>query len=263
MASLLRRGGLPREVDSPSPDRADNRTRRRFLRRQWRRRWHLWRIVLAVALAAVALGGAVWTVYHSELLSVSTIQVEGVDLLPRDAVRQAALTAGGAPMGEPLVRVDTEAIEARVESLAAVRSAEVTRVWPDQLLIRVNERQVVATVELGGRIRGMDASGVAFRDYAKAPKGLPEIRTDQEVDTDTLREAGRVVTSLPTALQRKVGHVSVESIDRISLQLRDGRVVLWGSAEESADKARVLESLLATRARSYDVSVPGLPTYRR
>ena len=49
-------------------------------------------------------------------------------------------------------------------------------------------------------------------------------------------------------------------MDRISLVLRDGRVVVWGSAEQSEDKAAVLAALLRARdAQRYDVSVPGQP----
>ena len=42
--------------------------------------------------------------------------------------------------------------------------------------------------------------------------------------------------------------------------LRDGRQVVWGSAEDSAAKAEVLVALLKEPAKRYDVSVPGQPT---
>jgi cell division protein FtsQ len=37
---------------------------------------------------------------------------------------------------------------------------------------------------------------------------------------------------------------------------------MWGSAEDSADKAAVLAVLLEQRADEIDVSVPGRPTTR-
>ena len=42
----------------------------------------------------------------------------------------------------------------------------------------------------------------------------------------------------------------------------DGREVLWGSAEESEQKAQVLALLLEEKGRVFDVSVPGSPTAR-
>ena len=46
--------------------------------------------------------------------------------------------------------------------------------------------------------------------------------------------------------------------DSLTMRAR-GATVLWGSAAQSALKARVLVKLLAHPARSYDVSVPGQP----
>ena len=50
------------------------------------------------------------------------------------------------------------------------------------------------------------------------------------------------------------------TVDQISLVLRDGRTVEWGSAEQSELKAEVLVPLLKRPAQRYDVSVPGQPT---
>ncbi len=57
--------------------------------------------------------------------------------------------------------------------------------------------------------------------------------------------------------------VRVRTVDTIALQLRNGRTVRWGSADGSADKARVLAVLLGQTASFYDVSVPGQPVIRR
>ncbi|MGL5827557.1 MAG: cell division protein FtsQ/DivIB [Nocardioides sp.] len=236
----------------------DERTRRRFRRRQWRRRWHVWRLIALAALGTGLLLGAGWAVYFSPMLVARSVEVRGTELLTAAQVDAAARLR----LGEPLVQVDLDAVDARVEALAPVRSAEVTRIWPDTVLVEVTERRAVAVVEIGGRIRGMDESGVLFRGYRSAPSGLPRIRTELTVDTDTLHEAGQVLAALPPEVSRLVSYVSVETIDRISLVLRDDRVVLWGSAEESVDKGRVVGKLLAIPARRYDVSVPGLPTYR-
>jgi cell division protein FtsQ len=39
--------------------------------------------------------------------------------------------------------------------------------------------------------------------------------------------------------------------------------VLWGSADDSANKAEVLAVLLKQKASFYDVSVPGQPILKR
>ena len=61
-----------------------------------------------------------------------------------------------------------------------------------------------------------------------------------------------------TALARRLAAAD----DRIRLELAGGRTVMWGSAEDSAEKAEVLAVLLGRDARQIDVSVPGRPTTR-
>jgi cell division protein FtsQ len=167
------------------------------------------------------------------------------------------------PEGEQLAFVDLADAERRVETLSEVKDADVTRAWPDGVLITVTERTAVAVVELGGKIRGLDADGIVFRDYTSVPKGMPRVRPTTSAGTDALKEAAGVVSALPDDLAARVDHVEVQTIDQITLVLRDGREVLWGSAEESKLKATVLAELLAVQdAQVYDVSVPGSPTTR-
>jgi cell division protein FtsQ len=237
-------------------DVATIRSRKRFARRQWARRWLAWRRVVALLLLIALMAGTVWLFYFSDALAVKDVEVHGTRILASDEVREVAAV----PSGQPLARVDLDAIRARVEALAEVRDAEVTRTWPDQVLIDVEERVAIAVVEIGGRTRGMDAEGVVFSEYPKPPPGMPQVRTSTETGGDALREAALVVESLPAEISRRVDHVEVATIDQISLVLREGKTVVWGSAEESEAKAEVLAGLLQQPARTYDVSVPGQPT---
>ena len=75
-----------------------------------------------------------------------------------------------------------------------------------------------------------------------------------------LVEGAAVVSSLDGDVSSLVDYVEVRTVDEILLHLRDGRLVRWGSAEQSEDKAAVLLQLLRRKAEVYDVSVPGSPT---
>jgi len=232
------------------------RSRKRFARRQWARRWLAWRRVVALLLLMALMVGLVWLFYFSDVLAVKQVEVEGTRTLSSEEIRDVAAV----PSGEPLARVDLQAIRARVQALAVVRDAKVTRSWPDRVLIDVDERIAIAVVEIGGRIRGMDAEGVVFRDYPKPPPDMPQVRTSSDTRSDALREAAAVVEALPPEIDRQVDHIEVATIDQISLVLRDGKTVVWGSAEDSEAKAEVLAGLLRQPAHAYDVSVPGQPT---
>jgi cell division protein FtsQ len=241
-------------------DRASRRTRRRFARRQWSRRWLSLRYVLGFLALVALVGTSVWLVFFSATLQVKHVEVVGNDLLSDARIRERA----DVPVGDQLALVDLGRADARVASLAEVKSVDVTRTWPDGVRIEVVERTAVAVVELAGRIRGLDADGVVFRDYQAVPKGMPRVRPGGAAGTDALKEAATVVSALPDDLAARVDHVEVETVDQITLVMRDQRQVLWGSAEQSALKAEVIDRLLAAvQAPVYDVSVPGNPTTRQ
>ncbi len=232
--------------------------RKRFARRQWARRWLTWRYVVAAGTVFAVLGGGVYLVFYSDTLSVQGVEVTGTQTLSEERVRDVA----DVPTGGPLATVDLDRIAFRIRSLAVVKSAEVTRQWPHDVLIEIVERQPVAVVEIAGELHSLDAEGVVFGNYQRAPDGLPIVRADVGVDAEALAEGATVVAALPDAIAAKVDHAEVLSVDRITLTLHDGRAVEWGSADESDEKARVLTAMLRHDAEVYDVSVPSRPSCR-
>jgi cell division protein FtsQ len=239
--------------------------RARFARRRWLARLGRWRLVLLAVAAAGAVGAVGWLFWSSDLLAVDRVSVQGTSVLTDAEVAQAA----GVNLGTPLARVDLDQAEARVSELAAVADAAVVRDWPGTLRIEVSEREPVAVVAAGGRFRALDREGVLFRRYARPPIRLPLVQggaldastlPDGAARADAMREVASVVVALDPAVAARVDHVEVASLDAIELVLRSGERVRWGSAEESAFKARVLAALMRMPAAVYDVSVPGFPT---
>jgi cell division protein FtsQ len=230
--------------------------RKRFARRQWARRWLTWRYIVAVVGVFAVLGGGVYLVFFSDTLSVQGVEVTGTQTLSDEQVREVAAV----PTGGPLATVDLDRIAYRVKSLAVVKSAEVTRKWPHDVLIDIVERQPVAVVDIAGQLHSLDEDGVVFGTYKRAPQGLPRVRADVGVDEEALAEGAAVVAALPDEIATKVDYAEVLSVDRITLRLHDGREVVWGSAEESEQKAEVLAAMLRHDARVYDVSVPSRPS---
>jgi cell division protein FtsQ len=243
--------------EDAGPDKATRRSRRRFARRQWRRRWLAWRYLLAIVLVLALVGGGIYAVWFSSWLAVDDIEVSGAQTVKVKDIEALS----GIDEGEPLARVDLAAAERRISALAVIKSVSVTRQWPHGILISIEERVAIAVVEIGDRLRGMDADGVVFSDYKKAPPGLPRVETAIGTTSAALREAAKVISALPQELSLLVDHVKVTTVDQISLALKDGRTVVWGSADQSDTKAEVLATLLATvEAQVYDVSVPSKPT---
>lgn len=235
--------------------------RKRFARRQWARRWLAWRALVVLLLVVAALAGAVWLVFVSSVFAVADVTVEGNRVLDPREVRRVAKV----PTGRPLATVDLDAIAARVEALAPVWGVDVSRVWPDRVRIAIRERVPVAVVERDGVVRGLDKDGVIFMRYPSAPKDLPVVHISASTRSDALAEAATVIGVLPADLASRIDFVEVETVDTISLEMRNGRTIFWGSADDSESKAKVVGVLLdaAPGASTYDVSVPGQPTTRR
>ncbi|HEX2895979.1 MAG TPA: FtsQ-type POTRA domain-containing protein [Marmoricola sp.] len=231
---------------------------REFARRRWGRRLRRARPFLYAALALAVVLGGVWLVFFSSVVTVRDVSVQGTRTISSVRVRAVAKT----PIGLQLARVDLGAIRARVETIPAVKSVSVSRSWPHTVAISITERTPVAVVDRGAGLQAVDEDGVLFGSYPRQPADLPLLQTAPDVNAEALSEAAHVVTSLRPDIRAIVDRVEVESVDRIRLHLSGGRTVMWGRAEQSAEKASVLAVLLHQKAQEIDVSVPERPTTR-
>jgi len=248
---------------APPPSAGPDEETVRIARKDFRRRRHAgrWRRVRLVALALLlvaAVSASVWLVFFSSYVTAEGVEVTGTATLADRRVERAA----DVPIGTPLARVDLDAIRARVESIAAVKSADVSRSWPHGVQIAVTERTAVAVIDQGEGLRALDEDGVLFGRYDSRPRRTPLVNAPPDTTDEALVEAGRVIGSLPVGIAGRVDTVEVSSVDKIELVLGNGRRVLWGSAEDSGQKAEVLAVMLKRPGQQIDVSVPGRPTTR-
>lgn len=232
---------------------------RRFMARARRRRM---RAVLpwALMVGGLALAGLVgWVLVGTGLFGVREVRVEGAELVTAVEVRAVA----GVPDGTPLARVDLAATAERIGGLPAVERVDVTRDWPDVLVVRLTERTGVAVVPQEDQFLVVDAAGVVFRRLSVPPDGLPVVRLATPGPADPETQAALVVLAeLTPQLRAELVDVTVEGLARLTLHLRDERRVVWGDATRGADKARVATALLNGAAATIDVSAPDVVTVR-
>ncbi len=257
MRDRLRR--RPQTVSSAGPEEETVRIAHRDFRRRRRAgRWRTLRWVVLSMLLVAAVGASAWLVLFSSHVTARDVEVSGTATLAEGRVERAARV----PVDTPLARVDLDAVRARVESIATVRRAEVSRAWPHAVRIAVTERTPVAVIDQGDGLRAIDVDGVLFGTYDRRPPGVPLVRTAPGTADEALLEGARVIASLPPRVLVQVERVEVASVDEIELVLGTGRRVLWGSAQDSGQKAEVLAVLLRRPGQQIDVSVPGRPTTR-
>ena len=211
-----------------------------------------WTLIGAVVLM-IALGITAWL---SPVLSVRTVDVSGLDQVPREEV----LTALGSVKGTPLLRVDTTAAAHRVAGIARVAQVRVKRDYPSSLLVEVVERTPWAYYDGADGPHMIDENGV---DYAvePPPPGLPRISTPEVLDNpDLLRDGLQVLGELPRPLWEQVSELAISSKDDLEFTLYDGRKVRWGNAADTALKGAVALAILTQPGEVFDVSSPSLPT---
>jgi cell division protein FtsQ len=232
---------------------------RRFMARSRQRRLRA-ALPWAVGVGAVAaVGLLVWTVYGTSVFGVREVRVVGAAVASVDQVRVAAAVG----TASPLARVDVDEVRARVEALAPVDRAVVTRDWPSTVVVQVVERTPVAAVPWGEAFLLLDDEGVAFTQVPKAPSGLPVARLANPAPEDVnTRAALTVLAALTDELREQLTVLSVEAPARINLALRQDREVWWGDDTNSEMKARVATALLARDGKRIDVSAPEVVTIR-
>jgi cell division protein FtsQ len=232
----------------PTDNRFTARSRSRRLRRV------AYGVLAGLAVAAAA--AAIWLLGWSSLTTLQTLRVEGAD----GPLEAEVWAAAEAPMGEQLIRIDTDAVATRVGEMAELAAVSVQRSWPRTLVVSVTQRVPAATIRADGSWWLVDGSGVLFRPADERPVDLPVFDAPAGDAADTTRAAGvAVLTSLPAAVRDLVETVSAHNAADIRMTLTTGATVRWGGPGDSADKAAVLLTLLAEDARSYDVSAPGRP----
>jgi cell division protein FtsQ len=223
--------------------------------RRWQRRH---RFVVPLVVVALVLA-AVWVVVFSPLLGVRTIVVRGADGVTAAQVQRAA----GIAHGTPLVRLDTGSIARRIEQIPAIRSADVSTSFPSTVTITVVERRPVGWLHIGNRDVLVDGTGTRYRSVSQRPAHLPLLVLPPGSGAATTAAVAAVAAALPAQLLPRIASVQALDPQAITLLLRGDRVVHWGSAADSAAKARILPVLLHQVHRhggtQIDVSDPTQP----
>lgn len=226
----------------------DERAKRR------RRRWILG---IGGGVLVVVITVLVWLFLFSSVLNARAVTVEGVKLLEKQQVIEVAQV----PMGEPIAVIQTGQVADRVGALSEVKNAFVTREFPNTIHIEVVERRPVFQLRDGGSFDLVDDDAHVVRSGQGRVEGLPEASAPKR-DARMMRDIATVVDSLSPQVHDSVALVELKTVDRIEIHLASGRTVIWGSADESALKAQVLDPLLTVDAKIYDVSAPNHPTTR-
>lgn len=216
------------------------------------------KMLLWSALISVIVVGLGLLLYFTPIMSARNIVVVGLGAVTKDEVIGAAAVAPGTP----LLQVDTDTVAERVAAIRRVASVRVQREYPSTLRVTVVERVPVVVKDYPDGPHLFDRDGVDFA-IEPPPPGVPYLDTKNPGPDDPPTKAAlQVMTSLRPEVAVQVARVDAPSVAAITLQLTDGRQVIWGTTDRTEEKALKLGALLTQPGKTYDVSSPDLPTVK-
>jgi cell division protein FtsQ len=149
-------------------------------------RMALWGVLLAMFFAAAAVAGlfsgghvsaafAETKAQANALMADAGFTVQNVTLEGRaETAQKEIIRMLGIKRGDLMLYVDVDEARARLEALPWVKTAEVRRVWPNRIHVRVVERKPVALWQMDGAVAVVDIDGhpISGQDPARFA-GLP------------------------------------------------------------------------------------------
>lgn len=196
---------------------------------------------LAVAVIAAAIiaiyaamgrldeaGGALLASFENNLTRSGYV-VEWVDVTgaERLSVEQVAQIIGAQP-GAGLADIDLVAAKAALEAQSWVESARIVRLWPDRIVVRLEEREAFALWQLDGEHRVIDPAGVVIE--AADPANFAQL--PRVVGFGANEGAAAILASIRShpEIERRTTHALYVGERRWSLRLASGTDILLPEA---------------------------------
>lgn len=208
-------------------------------------------IAAGAGLAVVAVGAIVLATDHraerlvqagaNGLLSQTSaagLRLQNVRLAGASPQSSAdILHAAGLQKGAPLLALDLDAARRRIEQVGWVKDAHVVRLFPDSVVISVDERQLLAVWQHDGRTGVIDASGVIAPEADPGRFSNLPLVVGEGANTAASAILGPVL-SRPRLTERLDALVRVDE-RRWDLRLKDGTIVQLPAADEEAALIRL------------------------
>lgn len=226
--------------------------RRRAPRRTGAVLWLLTKVlVIGGAFASLAYGVAHYVTSSPRYL-VKGVSVVGANLVPA----QDILNASGITTGDNLMTLDTAEVARRVKQIPYIRVCEVSRSYPDRVIIEVNERHPGAMVLINNHAFEIDDECVVLGplnplEPYEGPTitnlpGITAVMVGQKIESPALAaalEVWKAFTTVPLSREVSLSELSAPFPDHISMILDEAPFeIIWGRSD-FLTQARRLDTL--------------------
>ena len=214
----------------------------------------------SVVILAILTGVATF----SPLLAIQQVTVVGTQRLNPEEISKAL--AG--QIGTPLPLLNQDEIAESLAGFTLIESFTATALPPNELQVRVSERQAICIVEFAGALWLHDPAGVRIA-VADTTDLLPRILINEEpTSSQRFRDSVDVLLALPIELLVQVEIIQSNTKDDVQMSLRGslGQRISWGDSSDAVLKSKVLQALIANNLGAtgvtFDVSSPNAPVVR-
>lgn len=205
--------------------------------------------VLWLALAAFLLAGSVYGAQR--LLDPATFPVRNIKVTGelRYLSRAELRSAVESHVGLGLLRVNVDVVRGAVEALPWVRNAQVRRVWPEGLVVVIEEQTALARWGEGGLVSDR---GVRFAaSPGTGPEGLPELN-GPDGTSRTVTGRYREFSARLAKAGKTLAQLELDQRNAWRIRLADGLVIDLGREDvlRRLDRfARLYQSTIAADSR--------------
>lgn len=223
------------------------------------------KIATTLTVASVLVLGVLTAVAtFSPLLAIKQVTVLGTERLNADEIAAAL-----APhLGTPLPLINRDDVANSLSGFDLIESFSATAFPPNELQVRISERQAIAIVEVEGALWLHDPAGVRVAP-ALPTDILPRILLAEDPKTSQgYRDAVDVLLALPLELLGQVEFIQANTRDDVQMSLRGalGQRISWGDSSDAVLKSKVLQALMLNNqgatSVTFDVSSPNAPVVR-
>lgn len=206
-----------------------------------RKAFPLWQRLISVfvvlSLLVAAAGGVKMLYSFVNNQKFEYLRMEGeFNQVTEEEIRQAV----GEMAGKSLVRLDLEAIKRQIENHPWVKSAQVSRQWPNAIMVTVSEQNAIARWK-GGSL--LNARGEVFRPVNHRPEHfLPQL-TGPDGTANKVMEQYQQFNRLLYPSGFRITALELDNRDSWSFRLENGVLVKVGK-KHITERVRRLVTLL-------------------
>lgn len=203
---------------------------------------------LAALAAMAALAGLIWLLFFSPVLRLesSGISVSGANEWVSEAqVRGIA----DQQTGKSLLLVSSKDVVDQIKDIPGVTEAKASKSFPHGLDVTVSAQKPAAMLKAGDTLTAVDRQGRVLNSVEGASvDGIPVIEVndvDRGLKNRAVRQALRILASLPESLRTQITKVSAKTQDSVTTELNGGqRRIVWGDASDLKLKKAVIDKII-------------------